>query len=95
LIPSILGGGEVIAHALVAGTPRIGVSGVTAVVAGAAVVSSGVVVGVDPGIDVGVGEDVFTSTGREDGVAQPLSKNTTITSANNDFITLIRVSSSP
>jgi hypothetical protein len=67
---------------------------VTVVAAGVAVVS-GVGVRVDPGIDVGVVEGISTGTGSADGTAQPPSKNTTIDSANNDFLGLILVSKSP
>ncbi len=93
-MPSILGGGDVIAHALVAGTPRIGVSVGTGVVAGVVVVF-GVGVEVDTGIDVGVGEGVSTDTGGADGAEQPPSKNTTIASPNNEFSNLIRIAISP
>jgi hypothetical protein len=54
LIPSILNGGEVIAEALVSGTPRIG-EGVVGTVAIGVVAVFGVAVGVD----LVVGVDVF------------------------------------
>jgi len=95
LIPSILGGGEVIADALVLGTPEIGVSVGISVAAGEGENVSGAGVEVDSGIDVGVGGGVSTGTNGADGAAQPPSKITTIASANNDFLGLIRVPSSP
>jgi hypothetical protein len=88
LIPTILGGGEVIADALVAGTPLIGV-GVVTFVAASIVVVPVVRVRVDPGIDMGIGEGVSIGTGGADGAAQPPSETTTIASAINNFFGLI------
>jgi hypothetical protein len=72
----MLGGGEVIADALVAGTPRIGVGVVTFVAASVVVVFR-------------VVEDVSTPTVGADGAIQPLSKIIPIAKVNNDFLNLI------
>jgi len=104
-MPSILGGGEVIADALVAGTPRIGVGVVTGVAVGFGV-GEVVVDGCTAGGVTGFGGDTAGVDGAGAAVGlfvaigcwqpnPPTSKTTTIASANNDFLGLIRSSSSP
>jgi hypothetical protein len=97
-MPSILGGGDVIALALVEGTPLVGLIDIPGVI-----VSLSVVVGVpfvvgvsiDPVVDVSAGKRVSPGTGGADGTAQPPSKTTIITIANNSFPGFTQLSSSP